>query len=134
MLLVPPVIETSVPVALVIVPPLAVNVAAGLSPVIWMPLLELLVDDTVANVASAEAGVGEVDRGAAGGVDGVGGAGDVDRAGAGRPCRPKPPSVVTARLPKAKLLVVPMPVERSMPLAVWPPAIALSVTVVACRS
>src|SRR5947209_18575705 len=44
--------------------------------------------------------------------------------------RPKPPSVVIDVLPRVKLLVAPMPVERSMPLPLWPLPTALSVTVV----
>src|SRR3954464_7227456 len=50
MLLVPPLMETSVPVGLLIAPPFAVKLPVE-RPVIWMPVPALLVDDTVANVA-----------------------------------------------------------------------------------
>ena len=116
MLLVPPVMETSVPVALLIVPALAVKLPVE-RPVIWMPVPVLFVDHTVANVAPLPRLL-------------------LVRSTAAPPvalmvlavppmlmvpplaARPKPPSVVIASVPKVKLLVAPMPVEQVDAVAV----------------
>src|SRR5262245_20102864 len=132
----PPLIDTSVPVALVIAPPLAVKVPV-VSPVIWMPLPVLLADDTVEKVAPPPPRLMLVRSTAAPPlavivlplpptvmVDWLGLAAPL-------PFRPKPPSAVTARLEKPNMLVLPRLVEKSMPLPLWPLPIALSVTVVA---
>src|SRR5262245_26091889 len=132
----PPLIETSAPVASVIDPPLAVKVPV-VSPVIWMPLVVLLADDTVENVAPPPPRLMLVRSTAAPPLAVIvlplPPTVIVDWLGLAAPAafRPKPASVVTARLEKPNVLVLPRLVDKSIPLPLWPLPIALSVTVVA---